>query len=221
MQFENVLLPSSVIAELYKHTLVVLDKDQLPNPDRLQTITTPIAKVETPTPPPIMVTEKDHAPKPMVPSPADVPVHEAGANQVHVPTTQPIKFLGGFQKEISIVVAEHFHPHIAEEDLEFISKLLTACKLSMLDVAIINVVNNPQANQLWSLMPSKVMLMFDVDAGSLGLAFRRPNFDVQLWSDAQFMQAPGLEKFRIGNDADLKILKGKLWVSLQKIFLGK
>ena len=221
MQFENVLLPFSVIAELYKHTLVVLDDDHLASPNSAKTFEPVLEKEAFPTPPPIIVMEKDHAPKPLVPTHADVPAHEVNTSQLHVPTTQPIKFLGGFQKEISIVVAEHFHPHIAEEDLEFISKLLTACKLSMNDVAIINVVNNPQSNQLWNLMPSKVMLMFDVDPGTLGLAFRRPHFDVQLWSEAQFMQAPALEKFRIGNDADLKILKSKLWVSLQKIFLGK
>jgi len=221
MHFENVQLPSSVIADLYKHSLVVLEDDEIPNHRQQENIlATPITKEIAPTPPPITVTEKAHAPQPMAPSQPEVPAHPPVSN-VHIPTSQPIKYLGGFQKQISIVVTEHFHPHIAEEDLEFISKLLTACKLSMNDVAIINVVNNPQANQLWNLMPAKVMLMFDVDPGSIGLAFRRPNFDVQLWAEAQFMVAPALEKFRIGNDADLKELKTKLWMSLQKIFLGK
>jgi hypothetical protein len=186
MYFENVQLPSPVIAELYKQSLVVLQ-------DFKPITTNGIADADT----------------------NASPVAIAGGSEI------AFKYLGGYEKQITILVAEHFNPHIGEEDLEFLSKMLAACKLSLSDVAIINVVTNPQSNQLWQQMPPKVMLMFDVDPGTVGLPFRRPHFEVQEWSGAVFMNAPELSTFRIGNDADVKMLKTKLWLCLQKIFLGK
>jgi hypothetical protein len=186
MYFENVQLPSPVIAELYKQSLVVLQ-------DFKPITTNGIADADT----------------------NASPVAIAGGSEI------AFKYLGGYEKQITILVAEHFNPHIGEEDLEFLSKMLAACKLSLSDVAIINVVTNPQSNQLWQQMPPKVMLMFDVDPGTVGLPFRRPHFEVQEWSGAVFMNAPELSTFRTGNDADVKMLKTKLWLCLQKIFLSK
>ncbi len=186
MYFENVQLPSPVIAELYKQSLVVLQDFKPISPNSISDAETAVA-----------------------------PVAIAAAS------VMPFKYLGGYEKQITILLAEHFNPYIGEDDLEFLSKMLAACKLSLSDVAIINVVTNPQSNQLWQLMPPKVMLMFDVDPGTVGLPFRRPHFEVQAWSGAVFMNAPELSTFRLGNDADVKMLKTKLWLCLQKIFLGK
>ncbi len=186
MYFENVQLPSTVIAELYKQSLVVL-QDFKPN------------------------TTNDNANTETSASPVSVADY----------SIMPFKYLGGFEKKIAILVTEHFNAHIGDEDLEFLTKMLSACKLLLSDVAIINVVSNPKANQLWQLMPPKVMLMFDVDPGTVGLPFRRPHFEVQQWSGAVFMNAPELSIFRTGNENDIKLLKTKLWLCLQKIFLGK
>ncbi|MES2776445.1 MAG: hypothetical protein V4722_19870 [Bacteroidota bacterium] len=221
MHFEKVQLPSTVVAELYKQSLVVLEDVQpvgknvvdrglpptaeiLPiEPQKIETAPVPAKKEDVITAPATMgpVTEND----------------DPGKKETGI---APIKYLGGFGKQVAIVVTEHFHPHIADEDLAFLSKMLAACKLSMNDVAIINVVSNPQSAQLWQLMPAKVMLMFDVDPGSLGLPFRRPHFEVQEWSGSSFLVAPELSTFRIGAEPDVKMLKTKLWLCLQKIFLG-
>jgi hypothetical protein len=221
MYFENVQLPATAIAELYKQSLVVLE-DVHPIAQNHPVI----EALAMPEPHILPVIKEAGVPKPMgkafeTGEKIAVEAMLPQATQAEATTpAMPFKFLGGYGKEIAIVVSEHFHPHIADEDLDFLSKLLAACKLSINDVAIINIVSNPQSAQLWQLMPAKVMLMFDVDPGTLGLPFRRPHFEVQDWSGATFMTAPELEKFRVGNDQEIKMLKTKLWLCLQKIFLA-
>ena len=197
MHFENVQFPPFVISALYKNALVILDNVQQTPSEKNASMpesTLPIAKKEAAEP--LKTNEKliEHA---------------------------PIKYLGKFEKRISIVVAEHAHPHIAEEDLAFLNKLLIACKLSLQDVAVINIMSNLQAEQLWQLMPAKAMLLFGVDPSSVGLPLNCESFEVKAWAGAQFMSAPALEKFRLGNDQEIKMLKSKLWTGLQKVFLEK
>ena len=221
MHFENVQLPSSVIAELYKQSLVVLEDVQPVNKnERVNT------RIVLPEPLVLKVAKEeiDYAKEENESMPWPIATQtlpetlNPGDNKT---VTAPFKYLGGFEKQVAIVVAEHYHPNIGDEDLAFLSKLLTACKLSLKDVAIINVVSNPNADQLWQLMPPAVMLMFDVDPGTVGLPFRRPHFEVQKWAGARFMNAPDLEKFRIGDEFEVKMLKTKLWLCLQNIFLEK
>ena len=209
MHFEKVHLVPSVIAELYKHSLVVLEDmpaTRSAMPGTIHAIPLHIEAVHIPT--------RENI-KEAVPASRVLP--ETGKN-INLPA---FTYLGGFDKKVAIVLAEHFHPHIADEDLEFLSKLLVACKLSLNDVAIINVVNNPNMSRLWELMPSKALLLFDVDHAHVGLSFRRPHFEIQEWSGSSFMSAPALEKFRTGPDAAVQALKRQLWTGLQKIFLGK
>ena len=46
--------------------------------------------------------------------------------------------LGGYDKRILILVNESGHAYLSDEDLNFLTGILTACKLSMADVGILN-----------------------------------------------------------------------------------
>ncbi len=210
MSFENVQLSSSVIADLYRQSLVVLD-DVQPNPKKT-------AKKRNAAEPGglAVVADKmvlDEPEKILLPIPV-IPVPEE---------VKPfIKYMGEFNQGVSIVIAEPGHEHILPEDLEFLEKMMAACKLTVADMAIINVVTNqPAAKQLWQLMPAKVVLMFDVTTSAIGIPFYQPDFKVQHWDNAQFLNAPSLAAFRGRDTPELKGLKRKLWEALQKIFLEK
>lgn len=185
-------LSPSAIADLYRTSLVVLDDGQ------------PTAPVAPP------AAEKREPPAPEVPL-------------APVPAPKPaIHYTGGFQKKISIVIDEPANAAIAPADLEMLQKLMTACKLTTEDFAIINVaVNQPAAQQLWQLMPARVVLLFGVEYNHVGIPFIRPPFQIQQWDSAQFMSAPPLSAFQGADTPELKALKRELWNGLQKIFLGK
>lgn len=210
MSFDKVQLPSSVIADLYKQSLVVLDDaqatavKQVTNNSALPAGGLQVKSDE-------MIPEhisKDHA--------AVVELSETGV-------AKPlISYLGGFKQQVSIVIAEPNYEHILPEDLKFLEKMMAACKLTVDDMAIINVATNqPAAQQLWQLMPAKVVLMFDVPTSAIGIPFYQPDFKVQHWDNARFLNAPPLAAFRGNDTPELKALKRQLWEALQKIFLEK
>lgn len=210
MSFDNVQLPALVVADLYKQSLVVLDDVQLKPPKPLIKIVDTAVEVlrKLPGTPQKIIEEIKNEPDAITAEPE---------------ITKPvISYLGGFKQQVSVVVSEEGQEHISSDNLEFLKKMMAACKLTVDDMAIINVVpNQPAARQLWQLMPAKVVLMFDVSTDSIGIPFYQPYFKVQHWDNAKFMNAPSLSAFRGPDTPELKTLKRELWEGLQKIFLAK
>ena len=58
-------------------------------------------------------------------------------------TEKTWKWLGENKKKILVVVKYQDAVHIPDNDLQFLTSMLTACKLSLADVAIINLHNQP------------------------------------------------------------------------------
>lgn len=126
-----------------------------------------------------------------------------------------LKSLGGNLKNILIVVKNDNVTYLPDEDLEFLTNILKACKLSLEDVAIVNTSNNPGEGykdylKNWS---SKVVLLFGVDPVSFDLPVNFPEFQVQSLTNTKFLYSPSLSDCRTD-----QLLKSKLWVSLQRIF---
>jgi hypothetical protein len=248
MDFDTFHLSPLVMAGLYKHTLVLLDGEnigmgkwaagaltnanngqQAIENDTVQQLAEPVFTTIV-----TAVTAVKPAAKPVetnlttdknitVELPTPQPVAEIEKTPL---STQPIsspaiKYLGGFGKKISIVLEDHFHPNINDENLAFLTKLLQACQLSLNDVAIINVVSNSKySSQLWQLMPADKMIIFEVDPGTLGLPFRMPHFRLQPWSDCVFLASPSLEALQENTSEKVVQLKRHLWENLKKMFLA-
>jgi hypothetical protein len=123
--------------------------------------------------------------------------------------------LGYNKKNILVVVNYAEVPHLPDEQLAFLTQLLGACKLSMNDVAIINL-NNYEGVDYESILlhfESKIVLLFGIAAENFGFPFAVPEYQVQNFAGRVVMHSPALQL--IQND---KPAKGKLWLSLRKIF---
>jgi hypothetical protein len=125
------------------------------------------------------------------------------------------KALGANEKSILIVVNYNNIVFIPDEELEFLTSILKACKLSLNDVAIVNTNNNPGDGykEYTRQFNSKVVLLFGVDPLSFGLPINFPEFQVQSLTNTVFLYSPSLSECMAN-----KLLKSKLWVSLQRIF---
>lgn len=125
------------------------------------------------------------------------------------------KFLGENNKNILIIVNSKEAVHLNNEQLNFLINLLSACKLSLGDVSIVNVNNYPNVNykDLKDYFKSKIIFLFDVDPVSFGLPVSFPHFQVQLFSACTFLFMPSLNILK--ND---QVLKSKVWVCLRRIF---
>src|SRR6476469_2598845 len=88
-----------------------------------------------------------------------------------VPDPKPLSFLGGNLQNILIVVNKESAAFLTDTEFEFLTNILSACKLSIADVAIINWSNNTydSYNKILEELKSKKVILFDLDPLEFGL----------------------------------------------------
>ena len=126
-----------------------------------------------------------------------------------------IDFLGGNEKNIVFLVNDNQSKFLADKELAFLSGLLTACGLTMADIALVNFFQNNTINyqELTDKLQSKKILIFDIPATGLGLPFTIPIFQVQNFGEQSYLLSPSLTQIQTSKE-----LKKQLWECLQKIF---
>lgn len=129
-----------------------------------------------------------------------------------------IKSLGSNQQKIIFLVNDKENLFLADDDMKLLTDLLTACKISMADIALINYYSYPKLNhnELSQSFHPKKVLCFGVSAKELGLPFDCLFFEIKNIDDQIFMTSPSLTELR-----ENVSLKKQLWTSLKKIFLLK
>src|SRR5215216_6760046 len=98
------------------------------------------------------------------------------------PAKEPVfKFLGKNKKNILILVSKEETPFLEDAELNFLSSVLTACKFSLADVAIINLRNSAPTDygSLIDFFNSKYVLLFDVEPQAIDLPLNFPHFQTQ------------------------------------------
>ena len=127
-----------------------------------------------------------------------------------------IDSLGENEGNILLLVNNEENKFLADDEMKLLSDLLTACKISMADIALVNYHQHPEMNYqlLGDQFHPKKILAFGVTAADLELPFAIPFFQVQKFQDQSYMISPSLADFI--NNVGLKKL---LWNSLKKIFL--
>jgi hypothetical protein len=126
-----------------------------------------------------------------------------------------IDFLGGNEKNIVFLVNDSQSKFLADKELAFLSGLLTACELTMADIALVNFFQNNAINyqELIDKLQSKKILIFDIPATDLGLPFTIPIFQIQNFGEQLYLLSPSLTQIQTSKE-----LKKQLWECLQKIF---
>lgn len=124
------------------------------------------------------------------------------------------KYLGDNRKNILIVVHYTGVLHLPDEELGFLINILTACRLGLGDVAVVNTNNHPESSckDYLGYFASKTILLFDVDPVRFGLPVDFPHFQVQSVAGCTFLYSPMLA------ECHDKLIKSKLWVCLKRIF---
>src|SRR6478672_4165611 len=123
-------------------------------------------------------------------------------------------FMGENKKNILIIVDYPDVKFLPDDVLVFLINMLTACKLSLADVAILNLQNADEKNykEVLSKLKSRIVFLFGVEPASFGLPVSFPHFQIQPFASATFLFTPPLEE--CNHDA---LLKSKLWVCLRRI----
>jgi hypothetical protein len=131
----------------------------------------------------------------------------------------PYKILGNNKKQITVVVNCPNDVFVPEADLQFLTKMLGACKLNMADVAIVNhAVAAVHIDRLKVQLQPKFLLLFGVEPDQIHLPINFPSFKEQPYAGTTYVFTPGLDKLNLETD-EAKGLKRKLWDCLKRMFL--
>ncbi|MFT3910607.1 MAG: hypothetical protein QM737_14370 [Ferruginibacter sp.] len=124
-------------------------------------------------------------------------------------------YLGSNKKNILLIVNEENAVYLPEDDLNFLIDILTACKLSLADTALINCHKNPGISYktLQKHFKPETIICLDIDLASLEFPLEFPNYQVQQYNNQSYLAAPSLKK--LASDKQEKI---QLWNCLKKIF---
>jgi hypothetical protein len=124
------------------------------------------------------------------------------------------KHLGQYKKNILLIVRYSAVTYLPDDQLNFLTSILGACKLSLRDVAIFNLNTSSNLYQnIQEKFKSVITILFGITPKEFGMPVNFPEFQVQAFNNCTFLYTPALERL----EAD-KVLKSKLWVCLRKIF---
>lgn len=134
--------------------------------------------------------------------------------KVNSPKKTEIVSLGENKSQVLFIINDPGHKFLPDEEMELLTKLVSACKLSIADIALVNFSSNKYSyHQYNEQFQPKRILIFGVKNAELELPFDIPHFQVQQFQKQFYLTAPPLKEF-LNNTA----LKKELWTRLQKLF---
>jgi hypothetical protein len=132
-----------------------------------------------------------------------------------IANTNSIPFLGNNNQRIVLLVRDDQAIYLSDASLKFLLGILSACKLSMDDVALVNLSKQKSITHdlIHAQLQAEKILMFDVAPAELKLPLQFPRYQVQRFNNQTFLSAPALTML----EQD-KAEKLKLWNSLKQLF---
>jgi hypothetical protein len=231
MSNEKTILPNSVLVSLYKDTLVLPELAQkkreiIPNPlvsPIAQTSSNKVAAVTTSMDVPAASVDKQ-ATTIAAPSASMHVQIEAEKDNNNNATNEPIKalgqikYLGEHLKQVTIIVKDELAVYLNENDLTLLSSILSACKLTLADVALINVAQQKLSlHEILNVLPSKLVMIFDVSSTTLKIKLPTTLYKSIQLGDTYLLFSNSISLMQ-GGDQSAKLEKGKLWAILKSLF---
>ncbi|MEO6539557.1 MAG: hypothetical protein ABIN74_01150 [Ferruginibacter sp.] len=126
-----------------------------------------------------------------------------------------IGFLGSNQKKIVILVDAAETIYLPDDELNFLLGILTACKLSMADIALVNVSKNPGLlyTVITEQLKAEKIFLFGLHVEALKLPLQFPQYQIQKFNNQVYLSSASLTDLQ--KDKEEKM---KLWTCLKTIF---
>ena len=100
----------------------------------------------------------------------------------------PLEFLGDNRKNIVFLVNNEKEKFVSNEEIEVLNNLLTACKMTIGDISLVNFYPCRKINYetLTEKFNAKFILLFGVSCAQLGLPFNIPDYQIQKYQEANY-----------------------------------
>lgn len=138
-----------------------------------------------------------------------------GKASAQVAEVTAFAYLGKNEKRIAIIVNDTNTIYLPDEELNFLMGILSACKLSMADVALVNISKVLTINYtgIEEQLHAEKILLFGVTPSQLQLPLQFPNYQIQKYNNQVYVAAPALNILQ-GDKEE----KTKLWNCLKQAF---
>lgn len=126
-----------------------------------------------------------------------------------------LRYLGNHKKGVAILIDNPGIAFLQDSELNFLTNVLAACKLSLADVAIFNInpVSPAMVHEKLQELQSKQIIMMGVAPGDMDLPIHFPPFQLQSFDSKTWLHTPALTEL----ERD-KTLKMQLWNALKTLF---
>lgn len=149
---------------------------------------------------------------------ASTPAANLASTNTAPPAAAAYKFLGNNRRNVTILVNAPGSPFLPDNQLNFLTKILEACRMNIGDVAIVNHATSPIViNALREQLQPSSILLFGLEPTAIRLPISFPTFKLQPYDQCTYLSAPGLE-LMVATSEESKLLKSKLWVCLKTLF---
>lgn len=129
-----------------------------------------------------------------------------------------IEYLGDNKKNITLIIKDNEAKKISDFKLNFIIKILSACQLTLADVAIVNASNNNYLyGDIIKTLNPRNLILFGVDGRAFELPLIFPEYRIQQYNQCNMLIVFDLEKYLI-DDEKTQTEKRKLWGCLKQLF---
>lgn len=129
-------------------------------------------------------------------------------------------YLGENKRQVLIGIKSELALFLPDAELQFLIKILEACKMNLADIALINF--SKQSHNIENLRESlapRVFILFGIEPAEVELPIDFPDFKLQSYAGCTFLKAPDMALLFEEKDAS-KPLKTKLWGCLKELFLS-
>lgn len=140
---------------------------------------------------------------------------EADKSSPEMVESRSISFLGTNERKIAFLVNAADSIYLPDDELNFLLGILSACKLSMADIALINVSKNPGLlyTVLTDQLKAEKIFLFGLKTAALELPLQFPHYQIQQFNNQVYLSSTSLTELQKD-----KAEKMKLWDCLKTIF---
>ncbi len=127
-------------------------------------------------------------------------------------------FWGENRRSISFLVHNPDHDLLPEEQLVFLNKMLSACKLDMKDIVLLNIARLKLSfEELKAQFHPRIIFLWGVRPAYFSLDSALPDFNVTVHDGISIIPVLSPELMSIEGPAGHE-LKSRLWICLKKLF---
>ena len=127
-------------------------------------------------------------------------------------------FLGNNRRSVCFLVEDPGHDFLSEEQLQFLTRILSACKYSLDDIALVNAAHLPvRFNDLKKQLQPRIVFLWGIRPASIGLDRELPDFNISPVAGVSVIPVPNPDLMSGNNPSGLE-LKHRLWACLKKLF---